>query len=64
MDVKDIRYFIAIAESGSMSQAARDLFVSQPALSRAISNLEKEIWLSKSLKVNSTPSCSFEKAMY
>lgn len=42
MDVKDIRYFIAIAESGSMSQAARDLFVSQPALSLVVKKLESE----------------------
>ena len=42
MDIKDIRYFIAIAESRSMSQAARDLFVSQPALSLVVKKLESE----------------------
>ena len=42
MDIKDIRYFIAIAESGSMSQAAKDLFVSQPALSLIVKKLENE----------------------
>ena len=42
MDIKDIRYFVAIAESQSMSQAARDLFVSQPALSLVVKKLEGE----------------------
>ena len=43
MDLKDIRYFIAIAEGRSMSQAARDLFVSQPALSLVVKKLENEL---------------------
>ena len=42
MDIKDIRYFIAIAEGRSMSQAAKDLFVSQPALSLIVKKLETE----------------------
>lgn len=42
MDIKDIRYFVAIAENCSMSQAARDLFVSQPALSLVVKKLENE----------------------
>ena len=42
MDLKDIRYFIAVAEAKSMSQAGRDLFVSQPTLSQVIKKLEHE----------------------
>ena len=36
----DIRLFLAICESGSMSKAARHLKVSQPTLSRKIADLE------------------------
>ncbi len=43
MDIKDIRYFVAIAEGRSMSRAARDLFVSQPALSLVVKKLENEL---------------------
>jgi len=42
VDIKDIRYFIAIVEGRSMSQAAKDLFVSQPALSLIVKKLETE----------------------
>ncbi len=42
MDIKDIRYFVAIAEEHSMSKAARELFVSQPTLSQVVSKLEQE----------------------
>ncbi|MQA09041.1 MAG: LysR family transcriptional regulator [Pseudonocardiaceae bacterium] len=37
-----LRYFVAAAESGSMTQAANDLLVSQSAVSTAVSHLEKE----------------------
>lgn len=40
MDVRLLRYFIAIAELGSFSAAARYLNVAQPALSRHIKALE------------------------
>ena len=43
MDLKDIRYFVAIAEGRSMSQAAKNLFVSQPALSLVVKKLENEL---------------------
>lgn len=42
MDIKDIRYFVAIAEERSMSKAARVLFVSQPSLSQVVRKLEQE----------------------
>jgi len=43
MDVRHLKYFVAIVESGSLSKAAGQLFVSQPSLSQHISNLEKEL---------------------
>lgn len=43
MQIRQLQYFIAVAQSGSFSQAAADLFMTQPPLSAAISQLEKEL---------------------
>ena len=43
MDFKDLRYFTAIAESGSMTAAAKSLHVSQPTLTVAMQNLEEQL---------------------
>lgn len=46
MDLKGIRYFVQIAELGSMTRAAQHLHVAQPALSRHIHALESELGVS------------------
>ena len=43
MDVRWLRYFIAVAEAGSFSKAARHLGVAQPALSRRVRQMEQEL---------------------
>jgi len=43
VDLRDLRYFAAIAESGSMTAAAKTLHVSQPTLTVAMQNLEEEL---------------------
>lgn len=43
MDVRQIRYFCAIVEHGSISRAARAMFITQPALSKSLQNLEEEL---------------------
>ena len=43
MDLRQLRYFAQIVESGSLSKAARILFVAQPALSQQIAKLEGEV---------------------
>lgn len=43
MDLYQIRYFLAIAETGSFTKAAERLFVSQPSLSTGIKKLEQEL---------------------
>lgn len=43
MQLTSIRYVIAIANAGSFTKAAEDLFISQPALSQAIRRLEQEL---------------------
>ena len=42
MEIKDLKYFVEIAEQKSMRKAAASLYVSQPNLTRAIHNLEHE----------------------
>ncbi len=43
MDLKSLRYFLAIAEEGSISSAAESLNLSQPNISRQMTLLEKEL---------------------
>jgi DNA-binding transcriptional LysR family regulator len=43
MELKHLRYFVAIAESASLSEAARRLHIVQPALSKRLADLETEI---------------------
>ncbi|MQS76199.1 LysR family transcriptional regulator [Companilactobacillus halodurans] len=43
MDIRVLRYFVTIAREQNMSKAARMLHVSQPALSKQISELEAEL---------------------
>ena len=41
MDLKEQRYVCTLAECGNLTRAADRLYISQPALSIYISNLEK-----------------------
>jgi DNA-binding transcriptional LysR family regulator len=43
MDLEQLRYFSVLAEYGTMTFAAERLFISQPALSRRIKALEREL---------------------
>lgn len=48
--LKQIRYFLTVADLGSLTQAAARLFVAQPALSRQIALLETELGFSLFLR--------------
>jgi len=43
MELRQLRYFVAVAETGNISRAAQKIFLTQPALSRQIKALEHEI---------------------
>jgi DNA-binding transcriptional LysR family regulator len=43
MELRQLKYFVAIARHGSFSTAAQRIRVARPALSTQIANLEKEI---------------------
>ena len=43
MTLAQLRYAIMVANSNSMNEAARNLFISQPSLSAAIKELEEEV---------------------
>ncbi|QYB06896.1 LysR family transcriptional regulator [Rhodococcus sp. USK10] len=43
MDSRQLRYFLAVVEHGSVTRAAEVLFVAQPALSQSLRGLESEL---------------------
>ena len=43
MEIRELRYFLAIAREQSISKAAESLYMTQPSLSRQMQNLEKEL---------------------
>ena len=43
MDIKILKYFIAVAEEKTISKAAQKLYISQPALSKQLKELENEL---------------------
>lgn len=58
--LRHLRYFVAVAQNGSISAAARSLNVAQPSVSTAINHLEQELGVSvflrkRSLGVRLTP---------
>ena len=43
MDLRQLRYFAQIVESGSVAKASRQLYIAQPALSQQLKKLEDEV---------------------
>lgn len=48
MDYRHLKYFMEVAEQKSFSKAARNLHISQSAISRMIKSLEEELGLPSS----------------
>ena len=68
MELRHLRYFVAVAEMENVSRAATKLHVSQPALSRQIRDLEDEIGVrllertAKSVRLTDAGRAFLEKA--
>lgn len=43
MNIEQLKYIVAVAKAGSISEASQRLFVTQSAISQSITNLEKEL---------------------
>ncbi|SFN02489.1 transcriptional regulator, LysR family [Formivibrio citricus] len=43
MDFKQLKYFVAIVDAGSLTKAAQKLYIAQPSLSQQIAGLEAEL---------------------
>jgi DNA-binding transcriptional LysR family regulator len=43
LELQQLRYFVAVAESGKFTAAARDLHVAQPSISKQVRKLEDEL---------------------
>ena len=46
MTLQQLRYIVTIVNCGSISEAAKQLFITQPSLSNAVKELEKEMGIS------------------
>ena len=52
MTLQQLRYVTVVAETGTISGAAKALFISQPSLTAAIQELEKELGITIFLRTN------------
>ena len=43
MTLQQLKYVITVAETGTITEAAKKLYISQPSLTNAIHDLEKEM---------------------
>lgn len=43
MELRELRYFLAVAQEQSITKAAQSLYMAQPSLSKQMQNLEREI---------------------
>jgi DNA-binding transcriptional LysR family regulator len=52
MTLQQLRYVVCVAKTGTVSEAARSLFISQPSLTNAIKELEKELQITIFTRTN------------
>lgn len=46
MDVRQLKFFLAVIDYGGFSRAAEQLYIAQPSLSQTIAGLERELGMS------------------
>ena len=49
MKLQQLRYIVEVASCGSVTEAARRLFVSQPSVTAAVRDLEREMGITVSV---------------
>lgn len=64
MTLQQLKYAIEVANRGSMNEAAKRLFISQPSLSNAIKDLEEELRITIFERTNKGISLSKEGAEF
>lgn len=52
MTLQQYKYVLAVTDKGNISEAAKNLFISQPSLSNAIKEIEKELGFSVFIRTN------------
>ena len=50
MDLRQLRYFVAVSDEGGIRAAARRLYISQPQISQAVARLEAELGIELMLR--------------
>ena len=55
MELRVLRYFLAVAQQRNITKAAQELLVSQPTLSRQLADLESELGVK--LFIRGPPAC-------
>jgi len=43
LELRQLTYFVAVAEEGSFTRASERLYIAQPAVSRQVGHLEREL---------------------
>ena len=64
MTLQQLKYAIAVADKGSINEAAKCLFISQPSLSNAIKELEEEIRVTLFTRTNRGITLSTEGTVF
>lgn len=64
MTLQQLKYVITIADKGTLSEAAKELFVSQPSLTKSVKELEKEMDISIFDRTNKGISVSKEGEIF
>lgn len=58
MDIRQLRQFLAVVDTGSFTKAAEAMLVAQPSLSQTIMGLERELGVSLFNRIGRTVSLS------